>query len=53
MKRRLIGPTVITSVRTGLVADSLYFGESPQSDVNVLAKSVLVFGAILSLPLTQ
>ena len=53
MKRRLIGPTVMTSMLTGLVADSLYFGESPQSDVNVLAKSVLVFGAILSLPSTQ
>ena len=50
MKRRLIGPTVIPSVLTGLVADSLYFGDSPQIDVNVLAKSVLVFGAILPCP---
>ena len=46
MKRRLIGPTVIPSMLTGLVADSLYFDDSPQSDVNVLAKSVLVFGAV-------
>ncbi len=53
MKRRLIGPTVIPSMLTGLVADSLYFDDSPQSDVNVLAKSVLVFGAVFTLPSTQ
>ena len=48
MKRRLIGPTVITLILTGLVADYMFFGESPWSVVNVLAKIALVFGAIFT-----
>ena len=48
MKRRLIGPTVITLILTGLVADYMFLGDSPWSVVNVLAKIALVFGAIFT-----
>src|SRR6185503_14062406 len=48
MKRRLIGPTVITLILTGLVADYMFLSDSPWSVVNVLAKIALVFGAIFT-----
>jgi HAMP domain-containing protein len=45
-KRRLIGPTLITLILTGLVADHLFLGQSPWSLVNFLVKVVTVFAAI-------
>lgn len=47
MKRRLIRPTLVTLILTGLVADYLFLSDSPWSVVNVLAKIVSVFGAIV------
>ncbi|MBM2803605.1 MAG: ATP-binding region ATPase domain protein [Deltaproteobacteria bacterium] len=46
MKRRLIGPTIVTLVLTGLVADHLFFSQSPWSVVNFLVKVVTILGAI-------
>jgi len=48
MKRRLIGPTVITLILTGLVADYMFLGDSPWSVLNILAKIALVFAAIFT-----
>ena len=46
MKRRLIGPTIITLILTGLLVDRLFFNQSPWSVVNALAKFVSIMGAI-------
>jgi len=48
MKRRLIGPTIITLILTGLVADYMFFGDSPWSVLNVLVKIASVLGAIFA-----
>jgi len=45
-KRRLFGPTIITLILTGLVADHLFLSQSPWSVVNFLVKVVTVFAAI-------
>ncbi|HWH76542.1 MAG TPA: HAMP domain-containing protein [Candidatus Binatus sp.] len=46
MKRRLIGPTIITLLLCGLVADYLFLRESSWSVVNLITKIFSVFGAI-------
>jgi HAMP domain-containing protein len=46
MIRRLIGPTLIVLVLSGLIADHLFFRESPWSVVSFLSKVVSTIGAI-------
>jgi hypothetical protein len=48
MKRRLIGPTIISLVMCGLLVDHIFFNKSPWSVVNGLSKMLSIFGAILS-----
>jgi hypothetical protein len=48
MKRRLIGPTIISLVMCGLLLDHIFFNKSPWSVVNVLSKLLSIFGAIVS-----
>jgi len=46
MIRRLIGPTLIVLVLSGLITDHLFFRESPWSVVSFLSKVVSIIGAI-------
>jgi len=46
MIRRLIGPTLIVLVLSGLITDQLFFRESPWSVVSFLSKVVSIIGAI-------
>jgi HAMP domain-containing protein len=48
VKRRLIGPTIISLVMCGLLLDHSFFNKSPWSIVNVLSKMLSIFGAIVS-----
>jgi HAMP domain-containing protein len=48
MKRRLIGPTIISLVMCGLLVDHIFFNKSPWSVVNGLSRMFSIFGAILS-----
>lgn len=47
-KRRLIGPTILSIVFCGLLADYLYFTDSHWSVVGLLGKVVSIFGAIFA-----
>ena len=46
--RRLIGPTILSIVFCGLLADYLYFTDSHWSVVGLLGKVVSIFGAIFA-----
>ena len=46
--RRLIGPTILSIVFCGLLADYLYFIDSHWSVVGLLGKAVSIFGAIFA-----
>ena len=46
-KRRLIGPIIFSLVLCGLIADQLYFKDSPWSVASRLGKIVSAFGMIL------
>jgi len=46
--RRLIGPTIVSIVFCGLLADYLYFTDSHWSVVGLLGKATSIFGAIFA-----
>src|SRR5437773_6724196 len=46
--RRLIGPTILSIVFCGLLADYLYFTDSRWSVVGILGKVASIFGAIFA-----